>query len=51
MLDGGHLPTRSMLANTFAYYYESENLPEYNKEKAKELLAEAGYNESNPLSF
>lgn len=51
MLDGGHQPTKSMLGNTFAYYHESENLPEYDLEKAKELLAEAGYDASNPLSF
>ena len=50
-LNGGHQPTKSMLANTFAYYHESDNLPEYDLEKARALLAEAGYNESNPLSF
>ena len=51
LLDGGHQPTKSMLSNTFAYYHESENLPEYDLEKAKALLAEAGYDASNPLSF
>ncbi len=51
MLDGGHLPCKSMLAATYEYYHESDNLPEYNLEKAKELLAQAGYDASNPLSF
>lgn len=51
MLDGGHIASESILANGFPEYHESANLPDYDLDKAKELLAEAGYDESNPLEF
>lgn len=40
----------SVLAPT-SWGYESQGNYDYNPEHAKELLAEAGYDESNPLSF
>ncbi len=48
----GHVIGSNMFPN-FGVYYEAslENYYEYQPEKAKELLAEAGYNESNPLKF
>ena len=41
-----------MFPNFGVYYDETlENYYTYQPEKAKQLLAEAGYNESNPLTF
>ena len=46
------LPVKSMIfGGNEQYYKESDLLPEYNLEKAKELLAAEGYDESNPLNF
>ena len=48
----GHIIGSNMFPNFGVYYEESlENYYTYQPEKAKELLAEAGYNESNPLKF
>ena len=33
------------------YYIEPTNLPEYDLDKARQMLAEEGFNESNPLSI
>ncbi|MBQ9766862.1 MAG: ABC transporter substrate-binding protein [Lachnospiraceae bacterium] len=48
----GHAIGSNMFPN-FGVYYEAslENYYTYQPEKAKELLADAGYDESNPLSF
>ena len=48
---GGRPPIRSILFGGYSMYYESPNLPDYNLDKAKELLESEGYNESNPLRF
>lgn len=42
---------QSMTPKMFDIYYESPDVPKYNLDKAKELLAAEGYNESNPLTF
>lgn len=48
----GSTPAYSMIASAFKNeYYQSKNMPGYDIEKAKEMLAKAGYNESNPLEF
>ena len=48
----GHVIGSNMFPNFGVYYDETlENYYTYQPEKAKELLAEAGYNESNPLTF
>jgi len=48
----GHVIGSNMFPNFGVYYDETlENYYTYQPEKAKELLAEAGYNESNPLKF
>lgn len=41
----------SMFPNMTEYYNSSEYAVQYDLEKAKALLEEAGYNEANPLSF
>ena len=41
----------SMFPNMTEYYNASEYAIKYDLEKAKALLEEAGYNESNPLTF
>lgn len=41
----------SMFPNMTEYYNSSEYAVKYDLEKAKALLEEAGYNESNPLTF
>ena len=48
----GHIIGSNMFPN-FGVYYETslENYYTYQPEKAKELLKEAGYDESNPLTF
>lgn len=48
----GHIIGSNMFPN-FGVYYEAslENYYTFQPEKAKELLADAGYNESNPLRF
>lgn len=51
LLKGGRSKIESMVAIGFDQYYVSDNLPEFNPEKARELLAAEGYDESNPLSF
>ena len=50
-LDGGRTPAESMLFTGFDSYRVSKDLPAFDLEKAKELLAAEGYNESNPLKF
>ena len=48
----GHIIGSNMFPNFGVYYDETlENYYSYQPEKAKELLADAGYNENNPLSF
>ncbi|MCH5273431.1 MAG: ABC transporter substrate-binding protein [Lachnospiraceae bacterium] len=48
----GHIIGSNMFPNFGVYYEEAlEDYYTYQPEKAKELLAEAGYNESNPLRF
>lgn len=48
----GHAIGSNMFPNFGVYYDASlENYYTYQPEKAKELLAEAGYHEGNPLSF
>lgn len=48
----GHVIGSNMFPNFGVYYDETlENYYTYQPEKAKELLAKAGYNESNPLTF
>ena len=48
----GHIIGSNMFPNFGVYYDETlENYYTYQPEKAKQLLAEAGYNESNPLTF
>ena len=51
MLDGGHDKSESIIANSFPQYYASSNLPEYDLDKARDLLTAAGYGPGNPLSF
>lgn len=41
----------SYISDAAIGYYDTAVEYEYNPEKAKELLAEAGYDESNPLTF
>ena len=48
-LEGGRPGVDSILFPGTDYYYSSSKLPEYNLDKARELLEAAGYNESNPL--
>ena len=48
---GGRVPVESMLFGGWDMYVASPNLPEYDLEKAKAMLAEEGFDESNPLSF
>lgn len=49
-LNGGRIPNKSTLFNGYdELYYESDKLPEYDIEKAKELLAAEGYGPDNPL--
>ena len=48
----GHIIGSNMFPNFGVYYDESlETYYSYQPEKAKELLADAGYNENNPLHF
>ena len=48
----GHVIGSNMFPNFGVYYDETlENYYTYQPEKAKELLKEAGYDESNPLTF
>jgi len=48
----GHIIGSNMFPNFGVYYDETlEDYYTYQPEKAKELLAEAGYDESNPLKF
>ncbi|MGN1083769.1 MAG: ABC transporter substrate-binding protein [Lachnospiraceae bacterium] len=48
----GHIIGSNMFPNFGVYYEESlENYYTYQPETAKRLLAEAGYDESNPLQF
>ena len=48
----GHIIGSNMFPNFGVYYDETlENYYTYQPEKAKELLKEAGYDESNPLKF
>lgn len=48
----GHVIGSNMFPNFGVYYDETlENYYTYQPEKAKELLKEAGYDESNPLKF
>lgn len=48
----GHIIGSNMFPNFGVYYDETlENYYTYQPEKAKELLKEAGYDESNPLTF
>ena len=48
----GHIIGSNMFPNFGVYYDETlENYYTYQPEKAKELLAQAGYDESNPLTF
>lgn len=41
----------SMFPMMSEYYYASDDAITYDLEKAKELLAAEGYDESNPLTF
>jgi len=50
-LKPGQTTIDSMFPKMFDTYYSSPNLPAYDLEKAKELLAAEGYDESNPLTF
>lgn len=50
-IQGGASVIDSMTPPMFNTYYSSPNVPEYNLEKAKQLLEAEGYNESNPLTF
>jgi len=46
------VPVKSVIfGGNDLYYKESDQLPEFDLEKAKQLLAEEGYDESNPLTF
>ncbi|MBP3616586.1 MAG: ABC transporter substrate-binding protein [Lachnospiraceae bacterium] len=48
----GHIIGSNMFPNFGVYYDETlENYYTYQPEKAKELLAQAGYDENNPLTF
>lgn len=42
---------QSMTPKVFDVYYEAPEIPKYDLQKAKELLAAEGYNEDNPLTF
>ena len=49
-LNGGRTPIRSLLFMGYSdYYVESSNLPGYDLEIARQMLADEGYDESNPL--
>ncbi len=49
--EGVASPFDSYISSAAIGYYDTAVKYEYNLEKAKELLNEAGYNESNPLTF
>lgn len=50
-VQGGSQVIDSMTPPMFNTYYASPNLPTYDLDKARELLEEEGYDESNPLEF
>ena len=51
-LQGGRDPLSSFLFCGYdEWYYESPLMPEYDLQKAKELLAAEGYDESNPMNI
>ena len=51
-LMGGRTQNKMMLFAGYPdFYYIPAGFPEYNLEKAKEMLAAEGYSESNPLKF
>jgi|GEM_PF-466628 len=51
LLNGGRPSIESMLFADFDIYADPSTMPEFDLEKAKELLEAEGYNSSNPLSF
>lgn len=51
-LDPGSIPVASLVFGGYdEYYMESSKWPKFDLDKAKELLAAEGYDESNPLKF
>lgn len=50
-VDNQGAPLNNYISPSAIGYYDIDSDYEYNPEKAKELLAEAGYTESNPLTF
>ena len=48
---GGRPPWRGVLFAGYPMYVEPANLPEFDLQKAKDLLAAEGYSESNSLKF
>ena len=47
----GAVPAYSMVASALPEYSKASTVPEYNLDKAVELLAAEGYSTSNPLEF
>jgi peptide/nickel transport system substrate-binding protein len=51
IIKGGSEPINSMVPSMLDIYYDSPNLPNFDLDKAKELLAAEGYGEGSPLEF
>lgn len=51
VVQGGSVPINSMTPAMFSTYYESAHVPQFDLNKAMELLAAEGYSTFNPLTF